>query len=248
MSEIQITSAAQTISFLPTSTKEGSVLAVELHSHSVRSHDGHDPVDELLEQAQALGLDAIAVTDHDAVDASLKARERAPAYDLIGIPGIEISTADGHVLGLGIETVIPRDFPFDETVERIHDAGGTAIVPHPFQELRKGVLRNISPDELVVADGIEVYNSRLITGRSNRQAKTLARELDMPMTAGSDAHIAKMVGKGSTLVDAAEQSADGILDAIKNGETAIDGNRTPYRVTVRQGVDTAIRRAQRQLF
>jgi len=87
------------------------VLSVELHTHSSLSYDGRDPVELILEQAEAVGLDAIAVTDHDEIDASLEAAELAPDYGLVGIPGMEISSKAGHILGLGLEKAVPRGFP-----------------------------------------------------------------------------------------------------------------------------------------
>lgn len=224
------------------------MLSVELHSHSELSHDGRDPVEKLLEQAKRSGIDGIAITDHDEIDASLEAAKIAPEYDLIGIPGIEISSAAGHVLGFGIERKIPSGLSFQETVDRIHDQGGVAVVPHPFQELRKGVLGKIPTRDLMAADAIEAYNSRLLTGRSNRQAERLANEYEMPITAGSDAHIAEMVGQATTVLETGERTLEGILDAIRSGNTSIRGSRTPYRVTLRQAAGTAKRRAQRQFF
>jgi predicted metal-dependent phosphoesterase TrpH len=210
------------------------VLSVELHCHSDRSYDGRDPVDLLLEQAAAVGLDAIAVTDHDEMAGSLEAVERAPLYDLVGIPGVEISTAAGHVLGLGIDERVPPALTFEETVTRIREAGGLVVVPHPFQELRHGVLASITPDELATADAIEVYNSRLLTGRANRQARRFARDRGLPMTAGSDAHIAEMVGQAVTRVDPPEPSVEAILDEVRQGRTSIEGRRTPWHVSARQ--------------
>lgn len=169
--------------------------SVELHTHSERSHDGRDPIALLLEQAEAVGLDALAVTDHDEIEASLAAAELAPEYGLVGIPGMEITTAVGHVLGLGIEERVPAGLPFTETLDRIHEQGGIAVVPHPFQSARHGVAPHISSDELTNADALEVYNSRLFTGRSNRKAERFAIRQGCPMTAGSDAHIAEMVGR-----------------------------------------------------
>lgn len=224
------------------------MFAVELHCHSRRSHDGRDPVEALLDQARERNLDAIAITDHDTIEASLRAVELAPSFDLVAIPGVEISTRAGHVLGLGVTEPIQSGQSFQETVDRVHDDGGIAIVPHPFQELREGVLRSISTDEIVAADGIETYNSRILTGRSNRQAEALAAKYSLPMTAGSDAHVKEMVGRAVTLVDAPERSADAILDAIRAGETRIDGQRTPYRVTLRQAAGTAKRRIRREFF
>jgi predicted metal-dependent phosphoesterase TrpH len=223
------------------------VLSVELHAHSALSYDGRDSVELLLEQAEAVGLDALAITDHDEISASLEAASMAAEYGLVGIPGMEVTSRAGHVLALGIEEAVPSGLPFDETIAAIRDQGGIAVVPHPFQESRSGVLANISRDQLAVADAIEVYNSRLLTGRANRQANRYARRRGLPMTAGSDAHISEMVGQAVTLVDAEESSSEAILDAIVDGRTTVEGKRTPWRISFRQAAGGAKRRAKNWL-
>nr|WP_305794352.1 PHP domain-containing protein [Halomarina rubra] len=223
-------------------------MSVELHCHSDLSYDGRDPVELLLEQAAAVGLDALAVTDHDEIDASLRMAELAPEYGLVGITGMEVTSAAGHVLGFGIEERVPAGLSFTETVERIREQGGIAVVPHPFQRSRHGVAPHISNDELASADAIEVYNSRLFTGRSNRRAERFAERRNLPMTAGSDAHIAEMVGQAVTQVATDERSVDGILDAVADGRTTVVGNRTPWRVSVRQFGGGVKRRARMAAF
>ena len=223
------------------------MLSVDPHTHSAASYDGRDEVALLLKQAAIVGLDAIAVTDHDEIEASLEAVDRAGDHDLIAVPGMEVSSADGHVLALGVEELVPAERPFAETVETIHEEGGIAVVPHPFQEARSGVLANISRDELAVADAIEVYNSRLLTGRSNRQARTFAERRGLPKTGGSDAHICEMVGQAYTRVDAAVPTADAILDAIADGRTAVEGKRTPWRISFRQAASGVRRRVRHRV-
>ncbi len=220
------------------------MLSVELHAHSALSYDGRDPVEDLLERAQAADLDAIAVTDHDEIDASLDATSLAPDYGLVGIPGMEISSAAGHVLAFGISDLVPAGLPFGETLDRIRDLGGIAIVPHPFQTSRHGVARHITPEQLATADAIEVYNSRLLTGLANRKAETFAEEHDLPMTAGSDAHIAEMVGRAVTEVDTDERTPEAILDAICAGRTSVVGRRTPWRVSIQQALSGVPRRVK----
>jgi predicted metal-dependent phosphoesterase TrpH len=222
------------------------VLSVELHAHSAGSYDGRDPIELLLAQASAVGLDALAITDHDTFEASQAAAELAPEYGLVGIPGMEVTSDAGHVLALGIEDAIPEGLSFEATIDRIHDAGGIAVVPHPFQESRHGVLANVTREALTAADAIEVYNSRLLTGRANRQAKRFARQRGMPMTAGSDAHISEMVGQAVTYVDA-DPTVDAILDAVAAGATEIDGRRTPWRISFRQAAGGAKRRVKNRL-
>ena len=218
------------------------MLSAELHCHSALSHDGRDPVERLLEQAEAVGLDVLAVTDHDAIEASLEAAERAPDYGLVGVPGLEVSSREGHVLALGVRELIPAGLPFLETIDRIRERGGIAVIPHPFQKSRSGVGVSVSAEELAEADAIEVYNSRLLTGRGNRRARRFAEEHDLPMTAGSDAHIAEMVGQAVTLVDPAERTAAGVVDAIREGRTEPAGKRTPWRISFRQAAGGAKRR------
>ncbi len=227
------------------------MLSVELHSHSEGSYDGRDPVELLLEQAAAVGLDALAVTDHDELSESLRAADLASQYGLVGITGMEITSQAGHVLGLGLTEEVPPGLPFGETLDRIRGQDGIAVIPHPFQEARHGVARHVSREELAAADAIEVYNSRLFTGRSNRQARRFAERRGLPMTAGSDAHVAEMVGQAVTHVGAEERTADAILDAVADGHTSVVGKRTPWTISVRQfsgGVKRRIVAAVSALF
>lgn len=236
-----------TEAFLIPGHKAVLVLTVELHAHSEGSYDGRDPVEMLLEQAAAVGLDAIAVTDHDVFAESERAATLAPEFDLIGIPGMEVTSAAGHVLALGIDRKIPAGLPFLETLEKIHEAGGIAVVPHPFQKSRSGVAPNISREALSTADAIEVYNSRLLTGRANRKAEAFADAQQLPQTAGSDAHIAELVGQAVTAVDAETESAAGIVEAIRDGRTTVEGRRTPWHISFRQAAGGAKRRVKNRL-
>ncbi|MFB6233114.1 MAG: CehA/McbA family metallohydrolase [Haloarculaceae archaeon] len=227
------------------------MLSVELHAHSSLSYDGRDPVDRLLAEADAVGLDGLAVTDHDEIAASLDAADRAPEYGLVGIPGMEVSSAAGHVLALGVEELVPADLSFGDTVDAIRSRGGIAVVPHPFQKSRSGVLAKISEEELTAADAIEVFNSRLLTGRANRRAERFALEHNIPVTAGSDAHICEMIGRGVTHVDTDERSLEAILAGIRNGRTSVEGQRTPWHISFRQaagGVKRRVTTRVRRLF
>ncbi|WP_436932160.1 CehA/McbA family metallohydrolase [Halosimplex halobium] len=220
------------------------MLSVEFHAHSAASYDGRDSVEMLLERAAAVGLDALAVTDHDEVSANPELLERAPEYGLVGIPGIEISSAAGHVLGLNVDEAVEPGLSFAETLDRIRDQGGIAVVPHPFQEMRSGVLANIEKSELREADAVEVYNSRLVTGYSNRQARRFAERYGLPITAGSDAHVSDMVGRAVTLVDADEPTADAICEAVVDGRTTLQTRRTPWLVSARQAYGNTRRRVR----
>jgi len=230
---------------------QGPTLAVDLHVHSEGSYDARASVEVLLEQAAAVGLDAIVVTDHDAIDQSLKAAALAPAYGLVGVPGVEISTAHGHLLAIGVEELpTPRE-PLGETISQVRDLGGVAVVPHPFQRSRHGVrkrhLRGCRPD------AIEVYNPWLFTGYENRRAKRFARRREYPPVAGSDAHLARMVGRAYTelTIESANRRADvateDVVSALQNGSTATYGRRQPIYRSARHYLTGATRKTGRVL-
>ncbi|MDB2250608.1 CehA/McbA family metallohydrolase [Halorubrum ezzemoulense] len=120
-------------------------VSIDPHVHSEDSYDGHEPVDLILEHAAEIGLDAVVITDHDVIRESKRAAETAAEYGLIGIPGVEVSTAHGHLLAIGVDRMPPRGEPYAETVRRIHEQGGVAIVPHPFQRSRHGVRQRDIP-------------------------------------------------------------------------------------------------------
>ncbi|TKX81074.1 PHP domain-containing protein [Halorubrum sp. SD626R] len=202
-------------------------VSIDPHVHSDESYDGHEPVELILEHAAEIGLDAVVITDHDVIGESKRAAELAPEYGLIGIPGVEVSTAHGHLLAVGVERMPPRRRPYDETIAWIHERGGVAIVPHPFQRSRHGVRqRNVpvpevddegSPvvggdevgetggtrraREIDEVDAVEVFNAWLFTGYRNRRARRFAAKYDYPGVAASDAHHLEYVGRAYTDVE-----------------------------------------------
>ena len=205
----------------------GPTITLDPHVHSRASYDGHEPVDLILEHAADIGLDAIAITDHDTIEASLRAAERAPDYGIVGVPGVEVSTAHGHLIALGVEEMPPVGEPFAATVDAVRDLGGAAVVPHPFQRTRHGVRKR----NLTDCDAIEVFNAWLFTGYRNRRARTFAARRGYPGVAGSDAHSLRSVGRAYTEIEFDDPSvrvdADAIVDAILKGSTDVAGRRAP---------------------
>jgi predicted metal-dependent phosphoesterase TrpH len=207
-------------------------LRIDPHVHSEDSYDADEPVERLLDRAAASGLDGIVVTDHDAIRESCRAAALAADYGLVGVPGVEVSTADGHLLAIGVDRRPSRDEPLSETVDRVHDLGGAAIVPHPFQRARHGA----RGDVVVGAgpDALEVYNAHTLTGLRNTQTGAFARAHGLPGVGGSDAHSASLVGRAYTELRVREPTVQGVVDAIRAGRTRADGRRTTTRQYVRK--------------
>src|SRR5690349_21236491 len=104
----------------------------DLHIHTTAS-DGAATVPELLEYvARASDLRVIAITDHDSIAGAKEARQLASQFGLDVIVGEEVSTADGHLLALFIDSFLPPGRPAAETIAAIHAQGGLAVAPHPF--------------------------------------------------------------------------------------------------------------------
>ena len=160
------------------------------HIHSVYSGDSRSEVIDILIQAEKKGLDAIAISDHNEIAGSRLARSYGGS--IIVVPSIEISSDKGHILGLGVDEIIPKGLSAVETVDRIHDAGGLAIVPHPFSYYRHGLFCNV--DKNLGVDGVETKNARYIFGYSNKQAETLAYNKRLATLGASDSHFLKSVG------------------------------------------------------
>ncbi|RAW46836.1 histidinol-phosphatase [Halorubrum sp. 48-1-W] len=236
-------------------------LRIDPHVHSEGSYDGHEPVDLILEHAADIGLDAVVITDHDAMGESRRAAELAPEYGLVGIPGVEVSTADGHLLAVGVDRMPPRRESYAETVTWIHDRGGIAIVPHPFQRSRHGVRRRHVPvpepdadaadgrDPVDEIDAVEVFNAWLFTGYRNRRARRFAALHGYPGVAASDAHHLNYVGRafteltvqGRASVD--DVTAEDVLSAVREGTTTVSGKRAPVPMAARHYLIAAGRKS-----
>ena len=177
---------------------DGDWILADLHLHTSWSHDCQIPVEDLLDHAEAEGLGAIAVTDHNVFGGALEAVDLARDRDLIVIPGEEVKTADqGEVIGLFLSEEIPRGMSFGETVEAIRAQGGVVYVPHPFDRLHAIPGPATLHRHLAEIDVLEVYNARLLFEAYNDEALRFARKYGLTMGAGSDAHVLQGVGTGA---------------------------------------------------
>ena len=166
--------------------------------HTSWSHDCSIDVDELLDHAEAEGLGAIAVTDHNVFGGALEAVERARGRRLIVIPGEEIKTDDqGEVIGLFLKEEIPRGLSFAETVAAIRAQGALVYVPHPFDRMHAIPDPATLHRHLAEIDVFEVYNARLLFEAYNDEALRFARKYNLTRAAGSDAHVLQGVGTGA---------------------------------------------------
>jgi predicted metal-dependent phosphoesterase TrpH len=178
--------------------EERDWIVADLHLHTSWSHDCSIEVDELLDHAEAQGLGAIAVTDHNVFGGAREAVERASGRRIVVIPGEEVKTADqGEVIGLFLQDEIPRGMSFGDTVDAIRAQGGLVYLPHPFDRLHAIPKPETLHRHLAEIDVLEVYNARLLFEAYNEEALRFARKYNLIPGAGSDAHVLAGVGTGA---------------------------------------------------
>ncbi|HSS62364.1 MAG TPA: PHP domain-containing protein [Candidatus Limnocylindrales bacterium] len=166
------------------------MLRVDLHLHSNFSHDGRSSLQQLIDRAAEVGLDRIALTDHNTVDGALELVRLAPELTIVGE---EAKTLEGEVIGLFITGRLPPFLPAQEVMDLIHDMGGLVYVPHPLDRYRSHFRLERLVELADRIDIIETYNP-WCDAAANRAAATLAAELHKVTASGSDAHSADELG------------------------------------------------------
>ncbi|HYA99078.1 MAG TPA: PHP-associated domain-containing protein [Ktedonobacteraceae bacterium] len=199
----------------------------DLHIHSTYS-DGMPTIEQILQYTQLhTDLDVIAITDHNVIDGSLRARDlwAKSSYRFDYIVGEEVSTNEGHLLALFIEKHIPSHLSIERTIDLVHDQDGLAIVVHPLHPLmrmscQRSVLNRLHANRDIWPDGIETWNAGLcgifanrITMRANR------KRYGWPEVGNSDAHTLHAIGRACTFFE---------------GSTAYD-----FRTALQSGLSTS---------
>ena len=192
---------------------------IDLHSHSFFSGDGVSSPEDLIAAARAKGLHGLAITDHNTSEAVTYLLEKGlmrldglPVDNFLVLPGVEITTADGHLLCIGATLPYLKGKPARKVCEMIHERGGLAIPPHPYDLFRAGI--RFSTLEKLPIDAIEVFNAATTLRRYNRYAFKYAQIRGLPMIAASDAHHAAAVGTAYTILNTNDFSVKGILAQI----------------------------------
>ena len=192
------------------------MIRCDLHVHSDRSPDGRYPLDKLTAAAKKKGIDAIAICDHNICSPV------PPSGDVLIIPGTEVSTSEGHILGLFLarpldyEKLTANGLPGAKAaIDEIHSAGGLAVLAHPFER------RNEDGSSLhdLDVDLIECANPRADTRRwdANEKALRLALDMGKPAVGGSDAHGTSELGCAYTEADEDVVSTESIKKALLSG-------------------------------
>jgi len=198
-------------------------IKIDLHVHTDFS-DSASGLKEVVSAALGKGLDGIAITDHGTCQAAKIAMVKYSS-EILTVPGLEYSTEDGHLLGLGIFEDPPKGLTAFEFSSYVHARGGILVVPHPgipFLSASERIFKILKPD------AIETRNAAVpLFWWVTRRNEALAEKLHLPQTGGSDAHNSRRVGDVYTTIDSDSRELRDILLAIKEGRSKPEGNASP---------------------
>lgn len=200
------------------------MLKLDLHIHSQYSEDAQGTPKEIMKHLINKGLNGMSITDHNTLEGSIKALKLADK-DFCVIPGMEISTADGHVLALNINEVIPKSLSAEDTIDRIIDQGGTPIIPHLFRNM-SGIKVNNLKKIITKLDAIEVFNSCSLP-QTNLKTLTIAKKYNLGGTGGSDSHIPEYVGNAYTTFNTEDLTIDNLINEINKKRSWGEGISLP---------------------
>jgi hypothetical protein len=198
----------------------------DLHIHTSFS-DGWPSPEEVVDHVTLeTRIDVIAVTDHDTIEGALRAAEhslRSGGVEVI--VGEEVSSRQGHILGLFLVRRVRPGLSAAATVDEIHRQGGLAIAAHPFWRTERMAERFRGPIHGIGwlaaeldFDAVEVENSTPGLGLANILARRLAEGSGQACTGSSDAHILEAIGKSATAFNG--RSATALRSAIEKRTTS----------------------------
>jgi predicted metal-dependent phosphoesterase TrpH len=200
-------------------------LHIDLHVHSSASSDGVSSIVEIIEAARIKGLDGVAITDHDVIMEVESACKITRETGFLILPGIEVTTNEGHVLVLNPHRTFKKGLPFMDVLSSALSDGSAVIIAHPTDPVSHGVGPELVEKASYLKVPLEVLNSSTMRCFNN-SARILAERLSMPMCGGSDAHLAEAVGDAFTLIETEGKSLPEVIEAIINGKTTPYGSQT----------------------
>ena len=189
---------------------------IDLHIHSNYSEDSIIKLDSLLRNLKEIGLDGVAITDHDTVESINKAKELAKKYSTKVFAAVELSSKEGHILAYGINKLPPNLFSAERLIEWIKNNNGIAVCAHPYRFSSPSFGDNIFNYKF---DALEINPK--CHYEQNKTAEMVANMKNIPLIGGSDAHSLGCVGDVYTYFPDAIETEEDLIDAIKKNKCKV---------------------------
>jgi hypothetical protein len=199
-------------------------MKIDLHCHTKYSYDGSSSIEQIITHAKKVGLDGIAITDHENTKGWKEAIELGKKHNFLIILGEEIKTSKGDVLGLFLKEQIDG-YKKDPhwVMEEIRKQGGLVIIPHPFHETER--FKDDITKYLDLIDGIEISNGRMISKKLDIKAKEFAKKYNLGMISGGDSHYYKAIGYSYAEFNG--NTEEELKQAILNKQIRVNEKKAP---------------------
>ncbi len=184
-------------------------------------------------------MHGFALTDHDTISGHVEIDEAMQQTGMLILPSIEVTSAEGHILALGVRQKIPKGLGVPDTVAAIHAAGGLACAAHPLRIMTGLGPRGLDEHARQHLDAIEGHNARerpLVQKNTHR----LAASYGLPLMGGSDAHWVQDIGTAYTLFDRAPSDTHVLLSMIRDGLCRPAGGALPRHKVWGHGLSLAL--------
>lgn len=206
------------------------MLKVEFHCHTIASSDSLTHPRDLVNTCRRKGIDRVIITDHNTIAGAWAAHRLDPELVIVGE---EIATTRGEILAGFVSEEIPKGLSPAETIHRLKDQGAFISVSHPFDRWRSGGWQEDDLLEILsYVDAIEVYNSRCMLPRFNREAHKFAEKHNIAGTVGSDAHATFELGRSLMVLEQFE-GPDELRKVIRAGVPRVRWSPPWFHVTSR---------------
>lgn len=200
---------------------------VDCHVHSRHSHDARGSVLDLARAASRAGLDGFCLTDHDTVAGHAEIQAASDTTGVMVVPAVEVTTAEGHLLALGVREAVPRGLGYLETREAIEAQGGIAVPAHPLRLLSgmgpTALQQHTDDGQVLAVEALNARERRIVQENTRR----LVERLGVSPLGGSDAHWVRDIGAGYTVLEEVPATTDDVLDLIQRGRCRAEGSPLP---------------------
>ncbi|MGF3066679.1 PHP domain-containing protein [Facklamia sp. P12945] len=205
-------------------------MLIDLHMHEKTfSPDSFMKIEQIVERAKLIGLDAVCITDHDSIGFMTLVEEAQQRLDFPIFVGVEYLTTEGDVLAYGIDELPEPGLSAQEFIDYVNKKGGACTAAHPYRNNNRGLGDHIYKVKGLHA--VEVLNGNS-TLEENQQAFITAKEHGLQCVGGSDSHHFGQVGVYATYFPNQVSTIHELAQELKKG------NCQPVMVKGHQIIET----------
>lgn len=195
-----------------------------IHVHTDFSYDSNITVRALAKFLEAEHFGCVAVTDHDSIEGALRLRA---ATNVKVIIGEEVSTRDGHLIGLFLRHWVRPGMSAEDTAKAIHDQGGLVFLPHPFVTMFSCGLGDKAWRIPRRIDAVEVFNAQNVVAGPDRKAAEFAKQYGLCTFVGSDSHSVASIAPAFQMMSDFDTHSQ-FLDSLRSARFHTDRHPISY--------------------